>query len=1041
MNRVKFLILSLATALVSACASIPPADTAAVGDQQAVTARVGMNAPGGPASGGGDVRIAWAESVTYEADGPYPVDLASIPAGVYDPNNQLDSRGAGSRIESQISDEVADLLREEALLMPPQAGLAQYDAQAAAGDTSLTAGVAFDSLDYTDCCGGGGNVPPDSELAVGPNHIIAVVNVAFEIYDKSGTLLSGPTTFSSFFAGTEGCSNTGVFDPNVIYDEAEDRFILGIDGNGTDYCIAATTGSDPLGTWNRYGTVADIGGNFFDYPHAGVGQDAIYMGANMFASQFAEGRVWAIDKFDLYNGDPLTVVTRSTGGDGTPQPMNLHGFNQGTWPMSGPHYILTDGLFNGNTYAVWTWDDPFGANTLTKSGTVNLAAFTGIAAGFPVDVPQPGSTRDIQANDWRVQDAEYRNGDIWMSHTLACNPGGGTVDCIRWARIDPTGPTVIDAGVLSSDDEYRTFPDLAANDCDDMVIGYTKTSEALNIFPSVFVSGRESTDPSGQLQTEVELKAGEKFYTSFESSGPRRWGDYSGMTIDPDGQTFWYLGEYSKNISGTNWGNYIGSFSFPACGGPQPPAKATNPAPANNATNADVESDVSWTAGNGATSHDVYFGTNPTPSDFQGNQAGTSFDPGTLAFSTTYYWRIDEVNTEGTTTGTIWNFTTAPPAPGQAGNPNPSDGATDVDINADLSWSAGSGADSYDVYLNGALQTNTSGTSYDPGMLAENTAYTWRVDSVNVTATTAGITWSFETGAAPPQPAFHIADITVTTVQANGPRTRGRATVTINNEFGDPVSGVEVSGTFGGDWIGVRGDTTDTSGQIVVETPPVKNGNTYTYCVDTASRAGWDFDQTINSFFLCNAPVTTGTIAGVVTDANGGAPIEGASVSADTGQSDTTNAIGAYSLSSVPTGNRTVAVSASGYGADSASTLVSDGATSTVNFALTAVPPGGSVEVRSINVSTVNRGKGEKAGRADVVVEDDQGNLVSGATVSGDFSGTFNESVVSGLTNGSGSTAVETTGTQKGGVSVTFCVTAISHPTLNDFTGEVCSSL
>jgi hypothetical protein len=34
----------------------------------------------------------------------------------------------------------------------------------------------------------------------------------------------------------------------------------------------------------------------------------------------------------------------------------------------------------------------------------------------------------------------------------------------------------------------------------------------------------------------------------------------------------------------------------------------------------------------------------------------------------------------------------------------------------------------------------------------------------------------------------------------------------------------------------------------------------------------------------------------------------------------------------------------------------------------------------------------------------------------------------------------DTAGQQKGGVSVTFCVTAITHPSFTDFTGEVCGS-
>jgi hypothetical protein len=88
-----------------------------------------------------------------------------------------------------------------------------------------------------------------------------------------------------------------------------------------------------------------------------------------------------------------------------------------------------------------------------------------------------------------------------------------------------------------------------------------------------------------------------------------------------------------------------------------PPGQATNPSPGNGATGVSTSADLSWTAGSGATSHDVYFGTLTTPPFIQ-NQTGTTYDPGTLAVSTTYYWRINEKNDAGTTTGVLWSFTT-----------------------------------------------------------------------------------------------------------------------------------------------------------------------------------------------------------------------------------------------------------------------------------------------------------------------------------------------------------------------------------------------
>ncbi|MHC4143989.1 MAG: LamG domain-containing protein [Planctomycetota bacterium] len=79
-------------------------------------------------------------------------------------------------------------------------------------------------------------------------------------------------------------------------------------------------------------------------------------------------------------------------------------------------------------------------------------------------------------------------------------------------------------------------------------------------------------------------------------------------------------------------------------------------------------SSLSWSAGDTAASHDVYFGQdrdsvadadNNTP-EFQGNQTGTSLSLASLVEfgAGDYYWRVDEVEADGTiNTGTIWKFT------------------------------------------------------------------------------------------------------------------------------------------------------------------------------------------------------------------------------------------------------------------------------------------------------------------------------------------------------------------------------------------------
>ena len=90
---------------------------------------------------------------------------------------------------------------------------------------------------------------------------------------------------------------------------------------------------------------------------------------------------------------------------------------------------------------------------------------------------------------------------------------------------------------------------------------------------------------------------------------------------------------------------------------PPLPEPASDPHPYDGRRNVELNYDLSWTAGADTISHDVYFGTtNPPP--FIRNQTGTTFDPGTMAENTGHFWRIDEVNMWGKTTGPLWRFTT-----------------------------------------------------------------------------------------------------------------------------------------------------------------------------------------------------------------------------------------------------------------------------------------------------------------------------------------------------------------------------------------------
>jgi len=93
---------------------------------------------------------------------------------------------------------------------------------------------------------------------------------------------------------------------------------------------------------------------------------------------------------------------------------------------------------------------------------------------------------------------------------------------------------------------------------------------------------------------------------------------------------------------------------------------AHSPNPSNNEGSVWIEPVLSWSAGDGAIYHDVYFGTdgnsvadaNHLSAEFMGTEPNASFDPCTLELGTKYYWRIDEVGPACMKEGNLWSFTT-----------------------------------------------------------------------------------------------------------------------------------------------------------------------------------------------------------------------------------------------------------------------------------------------------------------------------------------------------------------------------------------------
>lgn len=90
------------------------------------------------------------------------------------------------------------------------------------------------------------------------------------------------------------------------------------------------------------------------------------------------------------------------------------------------------------------------------------------------------------------------------------------------------------------------------------------------------------------------------------------------------------------------------------------PPLPSEPQPVDGALLVSVATELGWTRGEGALSHDVYFGTNNPPTTLLAdNYAEETIDPGDLDSTTTYYWQVTENTASGPIAGDVWSFTTA----------------------------------------------------------------------------------------------------------------------------------------------------------------------------------------------------------------------------------------------------------------------------------------------------------------------------------------------------------------------------------------------
>lgn len=427
-----------------------------------------------------------------------------------------------------------------------------------------------------------GVVPGDPVVAASNEHIVTCVNSDIAFVSKENAPDGGTRVRDTDGVGDEeylsvyrtedwfgnvleqdmGISNPNLFeniligDPRVRYDKEAKRFIttwlaVSIEdpetfdiGTGA-YLLSVSATSQPNGEWHNYLIPPKKNVGVPDYPTLGYDADGIYLSQNFFAQNedldfFFDGATFDIvDKSAVLDGDDLTVyeftkVTEPDGGAAlTLQPADA--------PGESAAYAVSSRFFQGQQLTVWVVTEGDDSSPDLNNSAVRVPPYTN-----PVDgAPQPDTEDQIDMPDNRILDTTYDPSDatLWATHTVNDRS-------VRWYELDPTGPDLLQTQTFKRRGLKTYLPAIGTNGDSTLLVYNTSSGDN---YVSVEVAGRRSEVESGDLEDYATVQEGEQTYDYInegdQTAQTLRWGDYYAVSVDPNDDSYWVVGQYGNQVT------------------------------------------------------------------------------------------------------------------------------------------------------------------------------------------------------------------------------------------------------------------------------------------------------------------------------------------------------------------------------------------------------------------------------------------------------------------------------------------------------------
>jgi len=422
----------------------------------------------------------------------------------------------------------------------------------------------WSARDYT------GWIPPDTQMAVGPEYIVEAVNSGFVVYTKTGLQTRAYTTFTSF-VNLPTVWDGFCYDPRVVFDSYSDRFLMMIMGKDTTnlkayYWLMVSQTSDPNGAWWIWRVDASAGAagseEWLDYAAIGVDYWGVYVTGNYFA--FGGG----YQRTQLWSWGPSFMTGTST---------NYYYWGDLNWPVgsnaktvqpamplstnaAGNTFYVNSWNGSGSELCLWTqtgkrWPGSTDPDSAGLSRAV-IPSKTYYSMGNNID--QPGSIWDIDGGDASVRNAVYNNGRVAI--TLALNWDNNRLYSEVYLAVLSTAGTMDYDRAIWNSNYYMNYPAVTMQPGSSADVGLTFSMTEPSV-PTGFIGVLGyGYDPTGDTTLYFSWHRGgdgpySRWDGDFEGDGRNRWGDYSAASWDWTCQNAWFAAEYAT--ASNSWDTQI----------------------------------------------------------------------------------------------------------------------------------------------------------------------------------------------------------------------------------------------------------------------------------------------------------------------------------------------------------------------------------------------------------------------------------------------------------------------------------------------------